>query len=91
MYKVYVLKSLKTGKQYIGFTAKTLQERLEEHNHHCNKWDIGNSPFKFIYHEEYPTKQEAMKREKFLKSGQGRKLLKEKFADRITSSVGVPL
>jgi putative endonuclease len=85
MYKVYVLRSLKTDKHYIGYTSKDLQERLAEHNRHCNKWDIGNSPFVLIYHEEFSNKQEAMKRERFLKSGQGRKLLKTQLADKISN------
>ncbi len=86
MFKVYVLKSLKTNKHYVGYTSKDLGERLAEHNRNCNKWDKGNSPFALIYHEDYPTKQEAIKREKFYKSGQGRKLLKTMVSDKISAS-----
>jgi len=75
MYYVYVLKSLKNGKRYIGFTSKQLIARLKEHNTGSNKWTRENGPFINIYSEEYKIKTEAMKREKFLKSGQGRKFL----------------
>jgi putative endonuclease len=86
MYKIYVLKSLKTGKHYVGYTSKSIGERLSEHNRNCNKWDKGNSPFTLIYHEEYSDKAEAIQRERFLKSGQGRKLIKSLFADKISNN-----
>jgi putative endonuclease len=92
MFNVYVLKSLRTGKRYIGYTSKDPQIRLSEHNKHCNEWDKGNSPFILVYFESFQSKKEAMQREAFLKSGQGRKLLKTLIADKITNnSVDVPL
>ena len=75
MYKVYVLKSLKNGKRYVGYTEKDVQLRLDEHNSGTNKWTRINRPFKLVYYEEYNNKTEAIKRENFLKSGQGRKFL----------------
>lgn len=75
MFNIYVLKSLKNAKRYVGFTSKSAQERLVEHNSGKNSFTRQNKPFMLIYTEEYPTKTEAMKREKFLKSGQGRKFL----------------
>jgi len=75
MYYVYVLKSLSNNKRYIGYTGKNLLVRLNEHNTGSNKWTRENSPFVMIYNEEYKTKNGAIKREKFLKSGQGRKFL----------------
>jgi putative endonuclease len=83
MYKVYVLKSLKTGKNYIGYTSKSIEKRLAEHNRKCNKWDRGNSPFRLIHYEEFQTKEDATQKEKFYKSGQGRKLLKSLIVDKI--------
>ena len=75
MFYVYVLRSLKSNKRYIGFTAKQPEKRLEEHNLGSNKWTRVNKPFKLIYKERFLDKTEAIKREKFLKSGQGRKYL----------------
>ena len=75
MFNVYVLKSLKNGKRYVGYTAKSVRERFLEHNSGKSTFTRQNKPFVLIYSEEYQTKIEAMKREKFLKSGQGRKIL----------------
>jgi len=75
MFNIYVLKSLKNGKRYVGYTSKSVQERFLEHNSGKNTFTRQNKPFMLIYSEEYKIKEEAMKRERFLKSGQGRKFL----------------
>ena len=75
MYTVYVLKSIKNKKRYVGSTSKNAEERLFEHNSGTNSFTRQNKPFVLIYTEEYQSKTEALKREKFLKSGQGRKFL----------------
>lgn len=77
MFKIYVLKSLKNGKHYIGYTGKDLLERLHEHNRRTNIWTRQNGPFQLIYSEQCETKTAAIKREHFLKTGYGRKQLKE--------------
>ena len=38
-------------------------------------WTIHFRPWKIIYTEEYSTKSEALKREKYLKSGKGREFV----------------
>jgi putative endonuclease len=73
MFFVYILESLKNGKRYVGYTSKTPEQRLKEHNSGSNKFTSQNSPFELIYSEVYSTKTMAMSREKFLKSGVGRK------------------
>jgi len=75
MFIVYVLKSLKNSKRYISYTSKSIEERLKEHNSGCNKWTRENGPFEIFYTEEFTDKTNAIKRELFLKSGQGRKFL----------------
>ena len=77
MFIVYALRSLKNKKRYIGQTSKDVFKRLSEHNRNCNKWTRDNGPFRLIYFEEYSTRSDAIKREHFLKSGQGRKWLDE--------------
>ncbi len=79
MYFVYVLRNLRTNGQYIGHTAN-LERRVMQHNssnykpeRYTNKI---SGPWELVYKEEYPSRVEAMKREKFLKSGQGRAYLK---------------
>ncbi len=78
MFYTYILKSLKNNKRYIGQTSKNVLDRLREHNVGSNKWTRTNSPFVMLRYEEYGTRTEAIKREHFLKSGQGRKWLDEK-------------
>jgi predicted GIY-YIG superfamily endonuclease len=77
MFIVYVLESLKNGKRYVGFTSKSAETRLAEHNRGCNKWARANRPFKLIYTEFVETETIARRRERSLKSGQGRKSLQK--------------
>lgn len=74
-YTVYVLKSLKNGKRYVGMTSHTAQKRLSEHNNGENAFTRSNRPFTILYFEQNYCKACAAKREEFLKSGQGRRLL----------------
>jgi putative endonuclease len=86
MFTVYVLRSLKNSKRYIGYTSKDSLERLKEHNHGCNKWARENKPFRLIYTEKYEIKKEAIRRENFLKSGRGRKWLDENIDNKISKA-----
>lgn len=74
MYFTYFAKSLKNNKIYSGFTAKTPLERVHEHNMGVNKFTKYNKPFKLIYYEEYLCKEDALKREKFYKTGLGKQI-----------------
>ncbi len=76
-FTVYVLKSLKNNKRYIGYTGKQAEVRLQEHLSGSNKWTRYNGPFEIIHTEKFSNKTEAIKREKYLKSGQGREWLDE--------------
>ncbi|MBI4134057.1 MAG: GIY-YIG nuclease family protein [Candidatus Terrybacteria bacterium] len=75
MFYVYVLKSERNGKRYIGSTSKDPITRLREHNGGNTPWTRQNRPFILVYTEKYETKTLALGRERFLKSGQGRKQL----------------
>jgi putative endonuclease len=75
-FDVYVLKSEKDGIRYVGSGADS-NERLRRHNRGDYRFTKGHRPWKLIYKEEYNTRSEAVKRERFLKSGQGRKFLDE--------------
>jgi putative endonuclease len=76
MFYTYVLKSFKNGNLYTGSTNNIVR-RLSEHNNGQTKYTKIAGPFELIYKETYNTKTEAIKREKFLKTGKGRELLKE--------------
>jgi len=76
-YYTYVLRSIKTGRYYIGQTGN-LSERIKWHNDGLQKSTKGGNPWELVYCEEYDSRRLAMKRERFLKSGPGRKVLKGK-------------
>ena len=78
MYYVYILYSRKCNKSYVGFTSN-LDNRLLSHNELGTKgFTLKYRPWELVTAETYLTKKEAMMREKFLKSGQGRELVKTK-------------
>jgi len=73
MVAVYVLKG-ETGKRYVGIT-KDLSRRLAEHRSRHSKGSQIIGRFSLIHTETFDDYKEARAREKFLKSGQGRKWL----------------
>lgn len=74
---VYVIKS-KEGFNYTGMT-EDLELRLKQHNDKSlSFWTKRGTDWKLIYKEEFESKTEALKREKWLKTGVGREFLKKK-------------
>ena len=76
MWTVYVLRSLVNKRLYTGCT-NDINRRLKEHNSGQTTYTKRTRPFELIYKEIYNTRLEAGRRERFLKSGKGRELLKE--------------
>lgn len=74
MFNVYFAKSAKNGKIYVGSTNKDPNVRIKEHNKGSNKWSSVNGPFNLIYFESYKCKQDAIYREKFYKTGVGKRV-----------------
>ncbi len=77
MYYVYVLLSQKDKKFYAGVTDN-LRRRLKEHNAGSEPSTRSRLPFKLIYYEACIDKNDAIAREKFLKTGMGKKYLKNR-------------
>jgi len=77
MYYVYILLSLKDKKFYVGYTS-ALKRRLIEHKNGKVKSTKNRRPLKLLCFEAYLFKKEAMNREKFLKSSDGRKDLRKR-------------
>ena len=75
-YFVYVLQSEIDGRLYKGQTSD-IDNRLQEHNSGKTKSTKGYIPWKLVYFEKFGTIEEAVLREKFLKTGSGRELLKK--------------
>lgn len=75
MYVVYVLRSLKDGKLYSGYTSD-LKSRLKYHNDGKVESTKYRRPLKVIYCEGYLHQQDATAREKFFKTQWGRNYIK---------------
>lgn len=76
---VYVIENQQSFKVYIGYTSN-LEKRLARHNKvlPSKKSSFTSKNFgkwKLIYTERFSTRSKAFKREKELKSSQGRKYL----------------
>jgi putative endonuclease len=74
---VYLLLSGKTNEWYIGST-KNMQKRILSHNQGKNRSTKHAIPWKLIYCEISLNQQDARAREKYLKSGMGRRYLKNR-------------
>lgn len=76
MFCVYVLYSRSFDCIYIGQTDN-LVFRLKRHNEGKVRSTKAYAPWELISTEEYATRSEAMRRERALKSHQGRKYIRE--------------
>lgn len=76
VYYVYFLKSLKDRGYYIGQTTD-LDDRLRRHNRGSVKSTKNRRPVKLIYYEICRSRNEACKREWFLKHSSGHREKKE--------------
>jgi len=77
MYYTYVIQSEKDGRFYTGFT-KDLRHRLNEHNSGKVTSTKNRCPFSLIYYEACLNEQDATAREKYLKTGMGKRYLKNR-------------
>jgi len=75
MHYVYVLRSISDGGFYIGYSAN-LRRRVAQHIEGAALAASYRGPWKLIYYEAYLEQADAVGREKFLKSGGGRRFLR---------------
>ncbi len=75
MYYVYILQSQKNKSLYIGYTSN-LKKRFKEHNSGKSSATKPFTPYRLIFYEAFLNKIDAKNREKYLKSGYGRKTIK---------------
>ena len=75
MFYVYVLRSESDSGFYIGFST-SLRARLRQHARGTSFATKSRGPWKLIYYEAYAEREDAEGREKFLKSGAGRRFLR---------------
>ena len=84
MYYVYILKSLRDGSFYIGYTSD-LKRRFKEHNDGESIFTKSKRPYELIFYEAFIDQKDAESREEYLKSGWGwrsiKKILKNYFGN----------
>ena len=75
MFYAYILKSKKSGRLYTGYT-EDLRKRLKEHNRGESTYTKHRGPYELIYYEACLNKEDAKAREKYLKTGKGKRYIK---------------
>jgi len=76
MFYVYVIQN-KNNRWYTGYTAD-LRKRFNEHNTKKSKYTQYRGPYKLIYYEACLNEEDARSREKYLKSGMGKRYIKNR-------------
>ena len=82
-YYVYVLKSQKYNRLYTGVT-NNLKQRLEQHNEGLVRSTKYMCPVQLIYFEACLNKDDAYRREKYLKSGMGKRYMRNRLKGGLT-------
>lgn len=80
MFYNYVLQSVKNSSLYAGYTTD-LRRRLQEHNQGLVQTTKLSRPWKLIYYEACLNEKDAKRREHYLKTSQGQRLLKRRIKD----------
>ena len=73
-YYVYILKSEKFNRRYIGLSTN-VDKRLKQHNAGATKSTKPFAPWKIIHYEDFDSRVEARHREKYFKSAAGRRYI----------------
>ncbi|MGE5042051.1 MAG: GIY-YIG nuclease family protein [Candidatus Levyibacteriota bacterium] len=82
-YYVYVLKSLRSHKFYTGYTSN-LRKRFSQHQNDQSTYTKGRGPFELIYYEASMNEGDAIAREKYLKSGMGKRYIRNRLKRFLT-------
>ena len=77
MFYIYLLKNSKDNELYTGYT-NDLRKRFNQHNSNEVRSTKNRGPFTLIYYEACLNEQDARSREKYLKSGMGKRYLKNR-------------
>ena len=84
-YYIYVLESEKDGSWYTGYTAD-LKNRIKEHNSGYTNSTKNRTPWRLIYYEACLSEDDARSREKYLKSGMGKRYIRNRLKDYFSTS-----
>jgi len=86
MWYAYVLENVENKKFYIGSTDN-LRRRVKEHNQgRGGNYTRKQGKFKIVFYEAFIEKKDALKAERFFKTGYGREVLKDKLESYLENS-----
>ena len=77
MWYVYVIQSIKNKYWYTGST-NDLRKRFNQHNAGQSTYTKSRGPYRLIYYEACLNEQDARSRELYLKSGMGKRYIKNR-------------
>lgn len=84
MYYVYIISSLKQNWIYTGYSTN-LRNRIKDHQRGKSKATKPYLPFELIFYEAYKAQADAKRREAYLKTNQGKRVLKIMLKDSLKS------
>lgn len=85
MFYTYILQSKKNSQLYVGYTSD-LKRKIREHNQGLNFSTKKYMPWEIIYYEACIEESDAKRREKYLKTTQGNRLIKRRLKDFLYKS-----
>lgn len=85
MFYFYIIKSLKNGKLYLGYTPE-LKERLKSHNEGKNFATKPNTPYELVFYSAFKNKQDAVECEKYFKTTAGWKRIHKMLKNALKES-----
>ena len=77
MYFIYAMMSLIDSRIYVGY-SEDVERRVAEHNAGHTRSTKGYRPWVLVYTEKVKSLQDALRLEKYYKSGSGKEKLKKK-------------
>ena len=85
MYYVYILKSKKDRQFYVEYTAD-LKKRIELHNKGKIESTRRRIPFELVYYEVCHHKEDALHRERYLKTTYGKRYIRNRIKHYLEGS-----
>ena len=83
MFYVYILR-LSNNQLYTGYTSD-LKRRIHEHQNGKAEFTSRHLPVQLVHYEAYMLESDARRREHFLKTTEGKRLLRQQIRDFLAS------
>lgn len=87
MYYVYIIYSQSRSTKYIGFTTD-LKLRIKDHKSGKSRYTKTASDWLIVYYEAFVNKTDAIREERFLKSGKGKERVRFLLQETLQEMVG---